>query len=132
MPLMQWDAKYSVGVQAMDAQHQRWIGILNRLHDAMLSGKGREVQQGVLNEMVAYARTHFLEEELLLKTKGYPRLAEHKEKHTTFVRQVQDLEKKMEKGAPVLTMEVMDFLKRWLTQHILAEDVQYGAYLRAR
>jgi hypothetical protein len=65
MALLTWERKYSVGVDAMDAQHQKWIGILNRLHDAMLTGKAKEMQLSILAEMVAYTRTHFLQEELL-------------------------------------------------------------------
>ena len=37
MPLMDWNRSYSVGVAEMDAQHQKWFGILNKLHDAMLA-----------------------------------------------------------------------------------------------
>lgn len=130
MPLMEWESRYSVGVNAMDEQHQKWFGILNRMHDAMLTGKGRDVVQSVMTEMVAYTRTHFLNEELLLKTKGYPKLAEHKEKHAAFTKQIQGLEAKMLSGAPVLTIELMDFLKNWLKDHILAEDTKYGAFVR--
>lgn len=130
MPLMQWEPRYSVGVSAMDEQHQKFFGILNRMHDAMLNGKGRDVQQAVLTELVAYTRTHFLTEELMLKTRKYPKFAEHKEKHMAFTKRVQDLEARMLGGAPVLTMEVMDFLKDWLKGHILAEDTKYGEFLR--
>jgi hemerythrin len=112
----------------MDEQHRKWFGILNRLHDAMLNGKGRDVQQSVMAEMVAYTRTHFLQEELLLKTKGFPRFAEHREKHTSFTKQVQALEAKMLGGSALLTIDVMNFLKNWLKDHILAEDARYGTF----
>lgn len=131
MPLMVWDTKYSVGVDAMDAQHQKWFGILNRLHDAMMAGKGREVQEAVMAEMVAYTRTHFLQEELLLKSKGFPNLPQHREKHVAFTKEVQELEAKLLGGAAVLTVDVMNSMKNWLRSHILAEDTKYGAYLKA-
>lgn len=131
MPLMNWETKYSVGVPAIDAQHQKWFGILNRLHDAMLGGKGKEAQQAILTEMVAYTRTHFLQEELMLKAKGYPELAAHREKHVAFTQKVQDLEAKVLAGSSVLTVEVMDFLRDWLNQHILSVDTRYGLWLKA-
>lgn len=130
MALMDWDNSYSVGIAAIDEQHRRWIGILNRLHDAMVAGKGRAFQEAILSEMVAYTRTHFLQEELMLKVKGYPKLAEHREKHAAFTKQVQELEAKVLSGAPVLTIDMMEILKRWLREHILSEDMQYGNYLK--
>ena len=130
MALMEWNSRYSVGVPAMDAQHQKWFGILNRLHEAMLGGKGSDAQRAVLTEMVAYTRTHFLEEELMLKMKKYPHFAEHKAKHDAFTREVQELEARMIGGASVLTVQLMDSLRKWLSAHILAEDVRYGAYMK--
>jgi hemerythrin len=130
MALMNWSEKFSVGVASMDAQHQKWFGILNRLHDAMLGGKAKDVQRAILAEMVAYTHTHFAQEETLLKTKGYPKLAEHQAKHAAFNKQVQDLEAKMISGASVLTHDVMDFLKHWLNDHILSTDTQYGMWLK--
>jgi hemerythrin len=64
-----------------------------------------------------------------LKTRVYPKLLEHRQKHETCTKQVQDLEAKLFAEASVLTIEVMDFLKHWLEEHILAEDTRYGAYL---
>lgn len=130
MALMEWNQKYSVGVPAMDTQHQRWFDILNRLHEAMLRGKSADALRAVMSEMVAYTRTHFMEEELMLKVRKYPHFAEHKAKHDAFTKEVQDLEAKMIAGAPVLSMQVMDSLRKWLSGHILAEDVHYGAYLK--
>ena len=130
MALMEWNQKYSVGVPAMDTQHQKWFGILNRLHEAMLTGKSADALRAVMSEMVAYTRTHFMEEELMLKVRKYPQFAEHKAKHDAFTKEVQDLEAKMIAGAPVLSMQMMDSLRKWLSGHILAEDVRYGAYLK--
>ena len=131
MALMNWENKYSVGVAAMDAQHQKWFGILNRLHEAMLAGQGEELQRSILSEMAAYTNTYFLQEEPMLKMRGYPELAEHREKHVAFTRKVQALEAKVLAGSSVLTVEVMDFLRDWLSQHILSVDTKYGAWLKA-
>jgi len=82
--------------------------------------------------LVAYTRIHFLQEELLLKTKGFPKYAEHHEKHVAFTRKVQDLEAKMLGGTMTLTIDIMTFLKNWLREHILVEDTKYGEFLRDR
>ena len=130
MSLMLWQPKYSVGVAAMDAQHKTFFTILNRLHEAMAGGKGREVQQEILSEAVAYTRSHFLQEELFLKLRAYPKLAEHKEKHANFVQKLSELEKEARTRNSFVTIDLLDFLQKWLLEHILQEDAQYGAFLQ--
>lgn len=130
MALMKWDSRYSVGVGAMDAQHQKWFDILNRLHEAMLAGKAKDAQQSILQEMVSYTRNHFLQEEIMLKNKQYPVLSAHQQLHAAFTRKVQGLEAQVPSGESVLSADVMQFLKDWLQQHILQEDTKYGAWLK--
>ncbi len=129
MPLIQWDQKFSVGVQAMDQQHQRWFGILNNLHEAMQQGKGKDVLHKILGEMTDYTRTHFRGEEELLKSAGYPQLSEHLAKHKAFTAQIAEMDNKAKNGDTVLTFDLMDSLRAWLENHILKEDVKYGAFL---
>jgi hemerythrin len=128
--LLNWENKYSVGVAEIDAQHQKWFGILNRLHEAMLAGNAQDLQRSILTEMVAYTRTHFLQEELMLKTRGYPMLAAHSVLHVDFAKKVQDIETKLQAGGSVLTIDIMEFLKQWLAKHILTQDTQYGGWLK--
>ena len=130
MPFLNWEPRYSTG-SAMDAEHKTWFAILNRLHDAMSQGKGRDVQQKILTEILAYTRTHFAHEEALLQAWNYPELPAHRQLHITFTRKVQELEKKMNSGLPVLSLELMDFLKDWLGNHILTHDVKYGTWKKA-
>ena len=128
--IITWESKYSVGVDAMDAQHQKWFGILNRLHDAMLSGKAKDVQQNILGEMVAYTRNHFEQEEAMLKSKGYPVLGAHQTLHGAFTKQVQELAAKVASGTTVLSADVMDFLQRWAQAAQLDRRHEIGARLK--
>ncbi len=130
MPFVNWEQRYSVGA-AMDAEHKNWFGILNRLHDAMAEGKGKAIQERILSEMIAYTRTHFFHEEELLQSRRYPELAPHRQLHAVFTKKVLDLEAKMKRGESVLTIELMEFLKDWLQNHILTQDVKYGAWMKA-
>ncbi|ABF42651.1 Hemerythrin-like, metal-binding protein [Candidatus Koribacter versatilis Ellin345] len=130
MPFLTWETRFSVGA-AMDAEHKTWFGILNRLHDAMAQGKGKDVQQKILIEMVAYTHTHFAHEESFLQSRNYPDLPAHRSLHVTFTKKVRDLESKVKAGLPVLSVELMDFLRDWLQNHILTHDVKYGTWMKA-
>ena len=50
MSFIEWDEKYSVQVKEIDEQHQKLIGLINTLHDAMRDGKGRDVISGIIGD----------------------------------------------------------------------------------
>ena len=53
MPLIQWDARYTVGVQCLDRQHRR-VALINQLHDAMAVGQGNQVIGSILDSLIYY------------------------------------------------------------------------------
>jgi len=132
MPLMEWTEKLSVDVKEIDTQHKKWIGLLNDLHEAMKSGKGKEAVGGVLSGLVDYTKVHFATEERLLKSNGYPLFDGHKRIHEDMVKEVENLEKKYKTGQNVLSIDVMQFLKNWLSEHIMGTDKNYSAFLRSK
>lgn len=72
MSLFAWNEKYSVNIQEIDDQHKRLIGLVSQLHGAMQQGKGKEVMDKILKELIQYTRTHFAAEERIMKVNGYP------------------------------------------------------------
>ena len=129
MPLIEWNEKLSVNIRAIDEQHKKWINILNELHDAMKAGKGRDAVGNVLDELVEYTKVHFASEEKLMEANGYPLFSGHKKLHEDMVKEVEFLRSEHSSGAAGLTIEVMQFLKNWLNEHIIGTDKNYGPYL---
>ena len=130
MALMKWDSSLSVQIDGIDAQHKKLVTLLNKLHDAMSAGAGRQAVGSVLDELVAYTREHFANEEQIMRRAAYPDLAKHAAEHVTLTAKAVDLQKGLKAGN-VLTMDVMAFLVTWLTQHIMKVDMQYVPYVRA-
>jgi hemerythrin-like metal-binding protein len=62
----------------------------------------------------------------------FPGTQMHMAIHADLVKQVADLVGKFEAGQAVLTMQVMDFLEKWLKDHILGEDRILADYLNKR
>ena len=96
----------------------------------MLSGKGREVLGGVLNELIDYTKRHFADEEELMRRHNYPEYSRHKTIHEELTFKVLNLKREFESGTSVLTMDVMTFLQQWLTGHIEKSDKQYSPYVQ--
>ncbi len=133
MPLMEWTDKLSVGVPSIDAQHKKLVSMANTLYDAMKAGHGKEILDETLAGLINYTVTHFKYEEKLFAQTGYPATAPHLKQHEDLTKQVLAIQEKMKKGVSFAqSMEVMEFLKNWLTNHILVSDKAYGPYLTSK
>ncbi len=132
MALINWNDSLSVNIKEIDVQHQRLISIVNELHDAMKSGKSKEILGKIFIGLQQYVATHFATEEKYMSQFNYPDYNAHKIEHTKLTQKVVELQKKFENGDPVLTLELMNFLKNWLQQHIIGTDKKYGPFLNSR
>ena len=121
-----------MGIPQIDAQHQGLIRLINDLHAAMSSGQGKLAVGKILDELIRYTEQHFSYEENMLKVRGYSKLAGHHAEHKRLTSQVIELREKYKNGGLALTMEVMQFLKNWLANHIMGHDQQYAAEFRSK
>lgn len=132
MALMEWNPALSVNVKQFDDQHKKLVNMVNDLHDAMKIGKGNEVLGKILAGLITYTASHFADEERLMGTHAYPAIYAHKAEHEKLVKQVLELQQKFKAGQPILTSNVMTFLKDWLVKHIQGEDKKYGVYFNSK
>ncbi len=132
MAQITWNDSYSVNNDIIDAQHQEWIAIYNKLdHDLLTGGSGNlaTAAADALQAMQNYANYHFRQEEQYLKEINYPDLVVHKRLHTDFDDQLYGYGRQLRNGQLVLSSELLSILKNWLQHHILHEDQKYGALL---
>jgi hemerythrin len=133
MPLMTWNDKLSVGVTVIDQEHKKLVGMINELYDAVQSGHGKAALGKILDGLVDYTKTHFAHEEKFFADTGYPDSAAHKKQHDDLTKQVLDVQAKYKSGATgTLSVEVLNFLKNWLINHIQGSDKKYAPHLRAK
>jgi hemerythrin-like metal-binding protein len=129
---MVWNDKLSVGVKAIDDDHKVLLGLANKLWDSITAERGKQVLDDILDELVKYTTYHFEREEQLFAYTSYPDASEHKKQHDDLTKRVLEIQKRYREGAPALTLEVMNFLKDWLYDHILRSDVRFGPYLNSK
>ncbi|MCX5829220.1 MAG: bacteriohemerythrin [Deltaproteobacteria bacterium] len=128
MALIKWSDSFSVNVVEIDKQHQKLVGMINDLDDAMRQGKGKDVLGKIVNGLISYTGTHFKTEERYFDQFGYPEANSHKKEHSDFVAKVSEFKDGFEKGKIGLTIKVMDFLSDWLQNHIKGVDKKYGPF----
>jgi len=129
MALLTWSDNYSVGVAAIDSQHKALVDTLNQLHDGMMKGQAASVTGPLLMKLVDYTRNHFADEEKLMAQTKYPSLQQHHAHHVDLTKQVEDFVGRYDRGEITLNVKLLNFLRDWLTNHILKEDKEYGPWM---
>jgi hemerythrin len=131
MALLEWGNEYSVEVRSIDTQHMKLFVMLNELHDAMKAGKGSQLAPEILRNLVQYTREHFGKEEGMMSQARYPDLASHKAEHDKLTGEVLRMVRELDEGKAVLSMDLLEFLRKWLQTHILDRDKKYTAHMQA-
>lgn len=130
MPFMSWNDRLSVGVEVIDSDHKKLLAMANRLYDAIVAGNSKEMLGDLFKELAEYTHTHFRREEAFFERTGYPSAAEHIREHQKLQKWVETTRTQFEKGLlPGPSLEVMNYLKNWLFDHIAGSDRQYGPFL---
>lgn len=132
MAFMVWNDRLMTGIAAIDGDHRKLVDMVNELYEAIREGKGHDAVHRVLDRLVEYTRFHFGREEALFARTGYPGQQQHKAEHDGMVAWVAGVQAHCADGtAAGPSLEVMNYLKDWLFDHILGSDQQYVAHLRA-
>lgn len=130
--LFPWNDTFSVQIGIIDMQHKNLVSIVNELHQAMAAGQGKQELGRILSSLIKYTQVHFKTEESFMESHRYPKYIVHKSEHEELTKTVLDFQSKFQEDEVGLTVEVMDFLKTWLSQHILGSDKKYTPFLNAK
>ncbi len=128
--LVVWSPEYATGVKQVDDQHQNLIAMIRQFQDAMLEARAREGTKELLRKLRVYAAVHFAMEERLMDEHAYPEKETHKAAHARLAGQVAELQKRLEEQKAIAGVEVMLFMRDWLTGHILSMDKTMAPFLR--
>jgi hemerythrin len=132
MALISWSNALSVNIKELDDQHKCLIELVNNLHDAMKAGKGNAIIGPILSDLLSYTSFHFATEEKYFQQYAYPEFPRHKKEHDELTKKTKELNASYREGKLTITIEVMTFLKDWLSNHILVSDKKYSPFLCSR
>ncbi len=130
--LYPWKDEYSVGVSRFDNHHKKLFDIANQLHNMMKTGKGEEVIEITLRELIDYTKYHLAEEEDAMERVGYSAISSHKRAHAVFTEQLNEAMIEIEKGRTTfVVIRVAQTVIDWLIDHIFVVDKKYTAEMNA-
>jgi len=124
-----WSYVLSVGNDEIDEDHHRLIDLFNILNHSVTQGDDPDYLAAVLEELINLTVWHFSHEERLMVKHGYQGLAEHKAEHQELINSVKALQSKILAAGKLVVDDDLEFLERWLTEHILSTDMKLGSFL---
>lgn len=124
--MYKWEEKYSVGIQSIDNQHKEIFNYLNSLLDALKLGQADKVLLQIVLELEKYAFVHFQKEEFFFERFNYSGAIEHIKEHQFFIQKVASLKSELKSGKMVISIELLNFLKDWIINHISISDKAYS------
>lgn len=124
--LITWKDYYNLGILEIDPQHQKLIGIINKLYHTMQASTEKEEMKTIFRELVNYADYHFSTEEKHFDEFNYIDKVGHTKSHNAYKEKIAQFLKSYESNeSNTLPFDLMDYLGRWWTGHILGEDRKY-------
>ena len=126
---MHWKKEMSVGLDQLDEDHRFLIRVINRLGESTNDPDSADVIKECLASLKNYAEFHFAREEAVMRACGYATLAEHQAEHRAFTARIADVARRYDEGdeppEAAVNLELFEYLKDWLTHHILVIDMGY-------
>ena len=133
VPSLAWSDAFSVGNIDLDHDHKRLFSLFNDLALAMKDGKTKQAISPILDALIEYTAVHFKREEEIMAAGNFPDIASHKKLHEAFVSKAVSVRDQFRSShANTLAIETLEFVKRWLIDHIQKSDRAYAPYVRGR
>ena len=124
-----WDEILSVGVEEIDEDHRKLLNIFNILNHSVMAEESSDYLAATLAELINCTVWHFSHEERLMLKHRYEGIEEHKAEHQELINSAKELQQEILQADKPMVDEHIEFLERWLTEHILTADLRLGSYL---
>ncbi len=123
-----WTDDLSVDNREIDNEHKQLFSLLDSFYKGIMDNSPKVRLQELIVGLLDYTKTHFAREEVYMKRMGFPELENHKKQHELFIDRANSFYTKMADGKMILSLEVTNFLKDWLVNHIKGSDQRYAQF----
>ena len=129
---LEWNSGMSVGIPEIDADHQRFISLVDELNYSITARmKASEIKKR-LQQVIEDANRHFEQEEKLFQDRQYPNAAGHLRSHSNIRNMLKNVQDSfIPYGLDAEWMDAAQVIKQILISHLLTEDMQYASYFES-
>jgi len=125
-----WTKAMRTDIDAIDNDHQALILLLNK---ASVTEANDPAITGIIDDLIDYTVYHFKREERVMEVCNYPDITNHRKRHANLLTKVNRLAQNWTEHQDEEKLELLRcFLRTWLFDHIIKEDVQIAPYARGK
>jgi hemerythrin-like metal-binding protein len=129
---LEWNDGMSVGIPEIDADHKRFISLVDELNLSITERMNASEINKRLQHVIKDANRHFEQEEKLFHERQYPNAEGHLRSHNNIrnmLKKVQD--SFLPYGLEAEWLDAAQVIKQMLISHLLTEDMQYAGYFES-
>lgn len=127
---IEWSEGFGTGIDVIDRDHKKILDLLNRCRRSAMPGGDKEIET-VLDKLREYTEYHFRREEMIMEACGFPMLRNHRQVHQLLTRETKRIAYRFKQGELDI-IELTDFLKDWLLDHIQIMDRAIVPYCKEK
>lgn len=129
-----WRNAMSVNNDIIDHDHHFLINFINTIELLLKTPDEKEMLVEVFDQMYDYTSKHFRREEVIQRKIEFPKSLHHKNAHVALLASLREIQKELDETNSFEEIEkksndVINFLRSWLMDHIIKEDMQLKPYL---
>jgi hemerythrin len=124
MALLHWENRYSVGIAAVDHEHQELIELVNRLYDEATKLGSKDAVLDFFGDLFKAISSHFALEERFMRERGYDQLVQHKTDHERLLDEVRDIMEDFEASDRFDERVLAQRLDAWFSRHFETHDAR--------
>ena len=121
--------EYLTGIELIDDEHRQLFALVNEIHGLVnnnfIFDKYDEIMR-ILTELKNYTEMHFRDEEAYMEKINYTDLDAQRRAHNAFIEKLVDINyeelESLDNNQQEYLQDVLDFLAKWLINHILKMD----------
>ncbi len=122
--LLNWSEKYSVGIEAVDYEHQELIALINRLYAALSTNDAKPKVSAFLGDLFKAISSHFALEEKFMKEHRYGDRLSHKTDHERLLDEIRDIMEEFERTGVTDPADLSRRLDIWFSRHFQTHDAK--------
>jgi hemerythrin len=119
--------EYKLGIPNIDNQHAKLFEIGESAYQLLMDTYAIDKYDKIitiLEELSSYTAVHFRDEEEYMESINYRKLFSQKVDHADFIKKISEVDlNKIDKDQDEYIMEILNFLAKWLVNHIIEKDM---------
>jgi len=129
MAPLEWKDSYSVGVPAVDHEHQELIGLVNQLHAALATVRPEDEVVGIFGDLFRAISSHFALEERFMREHGYDQTTQHKADHESLLDELREIMDNYHDRGDHSGENLTASVEAWFANHFKTHDARLHSRL---